>query len=193
MTHEIPLEPLLRRLAETPFEFLGEPKIGPLGDVFVAALVHDLLVGLGLGCDIAFLKPFGADVKPQRRNAHKLVMISVWLLSDPRFADMPLSSSALRDLLTDLIPAMAAQGRADKYVEDSERREELVRAVLNGLNCLPEGETHAQATDRLSRISSTQRQRLLAASRAAEERARDIREALARKAAQESADKWTRE
>jgi hypothetical protein len=33
----------------------------------------------------------------------------------------------------------------------------------------------------------------MAASRAAEERARKIREALAKKAAEEAADKWTRE
>jgi len=44
-----------------------------------------------------------------------------------------------------------------------------------------------------SSVSSRERVRLAAASRAAEERARQIREALARKAAEESADKWSRE
>ena len=47
--------------------------------------------------------------------------------------------------------------------------------------------------DRLVTLSSSERQRVLRASRAAEERARAIREALARKAAQESADKYTRD
>ena len=55
------------------------------------------------------------------------------------------------------------------------------------------GETVAQATDRLSAISGTERRRLLEASRAAEARARAIREALIKKQAEESADKWTRE
>ena len=57
----------------------------------------------------------------------------------------------------------------------------------------PAGESVAQAQDRLTALSSIERNRLLAASRAAEERSRAIREALARKAAQESADKYTRE
>jgi len=78
-------------------------------------------------------------------------------------------------------------------VQDPDRREELARVLLAHLGYRPAGETEAQASDRLSRISGTERQRLLAASRAAEERARAIREALAKKAAEESADKWTRE
>jgi len=45
----------------------------------------------------------------------------------------------------------------------------------------------------LSALSSTERQRLLDESRDAEKRAREIRQALARKAAEQSADKWTRE
>ncbi len=42
-------------------------------------------------------------------------------------------------------------------------------------------------------ISSLERARLLAASQEAEARARAIREQLAKKAAEESANKWTRE
>jgi len=57
----------------------------------------------------------------------------------------------------------------------------------------PAGETAAQAQDRLAAVSSGERLRVIEAARLAEERAREIREALARKAAQEAADKWTRE
>ncbi len=65
--------------------------------------------------------------------------------------------------------------------------------VLARLDYRPAGETIAQATDRLSGISGTERRHLIEASRAAEQRARELREALARKAAEESADKWSRE
>jgi len=51
----------------------------------------------------------------------------------------------------------------------------------------------AQAQDRLTTLNSAERARVLQAARAAEERARQIRAALVSKAAQESADKWTRE
>ena len=193
MSNEIPLEPLLRRLAETPPEFLGEPKLGPIGDVHVAALVHDVLRGLGVSADATYLGAFGADAGAKHRNSQKLVMIAAWLLADPCFTAPKLDATAVRDLFANLVPAIAAQGRSDNYVNDSERREELVRSVLAQLALLPEGETSAHAQDRLSRISSTERMRRIQASRAAEIRAKKVREALARKAAQESADKWTRE
>jgi hypothetical protein len=57
----------------------------------------------------------------------------------------------------------------------------------------PEGESAIQAADRLTAVSGAERRRLLAASREADERARAVREALVRQAAQESADKWARD
>ena len=65
--------------------------------------------------------------------------------------------------------------------------------ALARLGFVPAGETPEQAADRLTAISGMERRRLLEASRAAEQRARQIREALARKAAEEAADKWSRE
>ena len=41
------LERLTRRLAETPEDFLHEPRIGSSGSVHVAAVVQDLLSSLG--------------------------------------------------------------------------------------------------------------------------------------------------
>jgi hypothetical protein len=81
----------------------------------------------------------------------------------------------------------------EKFVTDPERREELARFSLARLGFRPQGETRAQAEDRLSSLSAAERARVLTAARAAEERARAVREALARKAAEESADKYTRE
>jgi hypothetical protein len=77
--------------------------------------------------------------------------------------------------------------------EDAERREELARLTLARLGLRPAGESAAQAQDRFTSISSIERARILKASQQAEQRARALREALAKKAAEESADKWTRE
>ena len=41
------LETLLRRVAETPPDFLREPRIGSAGEIHVMAVVHDLLDLLG--------------------------------------------------------------------------------------------------------------------------------------------------
>jgi hypothetical protein len=101
--------------------------------------------------------------------------------------------AALANLLERGASELAQHTAVRKFLEDAERREELCRFALSRLELVPQGETEAQAADRLTSLSASERARVLAASRAAEERARAIREALAKKAAEESADKWTRE
>ncbi|MBP7601669.1 MAG: hypothetical protein KA750_09995, partial [Thermoflexales bacterium] len=62
-----------------------------------------------------------------------------------------------------------------------------------GLALRPAGESVAQAQDRLATLNTAERQRVIQAARAAEERARAVREAMARKAAEEAAAKYNRE
>lgn len=187
------LEMLTHRLAETPGEFLDEPRIGTAGTVHVAALVNDVLAMHGGRARLAELSHFaGGDVRSDR-NRLALVTICAWLLADEWFIAAGLAQPRLLSLLqTDMAELAQATG-AHKFVSDPDRREELARVVLARLDYRPDGETVAQATDRLSGISGVERRRLLEASRAAEQRAAEIREALARKAAEESADKWSRE
>ena len=187
-----PLERLTRRLAETPDEFLGEPRLGTSGTVVTAALVADLFEGFGQRVTKADLDRF-VGAHAEDRNRLKLVALTVWLLADDWAAAAGIEAAALADLLGERVTDLAGAGRADLFVSDSERREELARTALAALGLTPEGETEAQAADRLSAVSAAERFRLLRASREAEERARAIREALIRKAAEESADKCTRE
>lgn len=187
------IEILTRRLVETPPDFLDEPRIGRAGRVFVAALVNDLAYLYGPRASSAALAPFRADRASADRNRLALVVIAVWLLADDWFVAAGLSQGALLRVLDQAVAELATATPAHKFVTDPDRREELARVLLARLDYRPAGETIAQATDRLSGISGTERQRLLEASRAAEKRTRAIREALAKKAAEESADKWTRE
>lgn len=194
MTREGPtLETLLRRLAETPEDFLAEPSLGQEGAVEVPAVVADLLRLLGA-------KPQGADLSvflglnPRRdRNRLGLVLVASWLLADEWFQTARLDGALVVALLRDDLAALAALTVVDKFVTDPERREELVRIALARLNLRPKGESVAQAQDRLTSLSSTERARVMQASQAALQRAREIRAALAKKAADESADKYTRE
>jgi len=186
-----PLETLLRRLAETPVEFLAEPRIGDKGQVAVTALVNDCCVYFGAPINKETLAKFITN-DPHRRPLLQITMILTWLLRQSSFQDYGLISEHIQSALIDVPEALGASN-ATIYAEDPERREELARTLLAHLGLLPEGETEKQAADRLVAISATERKRLLNASRAAEKRAREVREALARKAAQESADKWTRE
>jgi hypothetical protein len=75
---------------------------------------------------------------------------------------------------------------AEKFISDPDRREELARLCLKGLGLRPAGETEAQAQDRLGTLNTAERQRVIAAARAAEKRAQEIRDAMAREAARQA-------
>jgi hypothetical protein len=188
-----PLETLVRRLIDTPPDFLDEPRIGNTGRVHVAAVVNDLLARRGGRARDAALSAFESGDARADRNRLALVLVLAWLLDDDAFAALRITTAALLETIDPVARELAAATPANRFVTDPERREELVRMVLARLDLRPEGETPAQAADRLSSLSGSERRRLLEASREAEKRARAVREALARKAAEESADKWTRE
>ncbi|WP_293851526.1 hypothetical protein [Steroidobacter sp.] len=188
-----PLQQLLHRITATPPDFMAEPRIGNKGDVHTVAVVRDLLLAKGHEVDVAELSALaGRDVKADR-NRLSIALLLTWLLAD---SALTIDRDRLQEVLTllkDDSTRLAAYTNARQLFEDPERREELARLTLSKLGLRPAGETIAQAQDRFTSISSLERARLLAASQEAEARARAIREQLAKKAAEESANKWTRE
>ena len=193
MEHEgPPLESLTRRLAETPDDFLAEPRFGNSGQVTVAAVVSDLFDLLGNANEKISLEAFACRGAEDRKRLG-VTLLFCWLLADEWFRKGKLPGNQMLLLLDETAAEMAAQAPPAKLLRDPDRREELARLALARLGYRPAGETMPEAQDRLSSISSSERARVVKAARAAEERARAVREALARKAAEESADKWTRE
>lgn len=188
-----PLQMLLQRIAECPADFLDEPCIGSRGRLPVAALVGDCLRKHGYSANGLELQSFTAMEGPHERKTLQLVALCVWLLGADWFRDAGLSGSTVLALIKDAMNELAKSSSVDKCMNDADRREEFARLSLARLGYRPEGESEAQAIDRLSALSSTERLRLLKEMQAAERRAREVRQALARKAAAESADKWTRE
>lgn len=187
------LETLLRRLADTPQEFLEEPRIGDVGQVFVPAVVGDLLARIASRPGFEQLDRFHGKDKSKDRNRLMVTLILTWLLADEWFEGKGLPQADLLRVLDETARELAASTPARKYIKEEDRREELSRLVLSRLGLRPADETVEQATDRLSAISTAERNRLLKASREAEARARVIRDALVRQQAEASADKWTRE
>lgn len=188
-----PLESLTRRLTETPTEFLAEPRIGNLGSVHVDAVVGDLIRSLGGRPHAAQLGTFTAKDAKRDRNRLSIALLLTWLLADKSFTTSLTPAEEILALLMESSGELAAHTASRSFVTDPDRREEMARVALARLHLRPAGETAAQAQDRLTSLSASERQRVIAAARAAEERAQAIREALARKAAEESADKYTRE
>ena len=169
---------LTRRLADTPPDFLADP-----AELSPAAIVSDTLVALGgPPLDERLAARFtGADP-----NWTRLVLLTCWLAAA---TDGP--SGRLYDLLTTGLSELAELVPTERFATDPDRREELARVLLRGLGVVPAGETVEQAADRLDTVDSVRRHRLLADSRAAEERAELIRKALADKRAREAAARYS--
>lgn len=194
MTQEGPyLETLTRRLTETPLEFLAEPMLGEKGVVAVKAVLSDLLYELR-GERSGLVENFDLKISAANRNRLRLTLIASWLLADEWFKRNGRAlTPAIEQFLTDGVWELAASGAAEKFTTDADRREELARVSLAQLGLRPAGESEAQAQDRLMTISSRERQRVIKAARAAEERARHIREEMARQAAEDAQAKAMRE
>lgn len=188
-----PLAALLRRLADCPADFLAEPRIGAAGAIHVPAVVSDLLVALGgaaLRPDQA--GPFTSNDARQDRNRLRLALIAAWLLHDDAFRGRGLAPRALAFLTGD-VAELAPFAPTERWVQDPDRREELVRRSLRALGLRPAGESAAQAEDRLATLDSANRQQVIAAARQAEARARAVREAMAAEAARQASLKAMRE
>jgi hypothetical protein len=187
------LEQVLHRIAATPPDFLAEPRIGNKGEVHVLAVVRDLLASKGHATAVGKLSSLAGRDAKQDRNRLSIALLISWLLADDTLVVENAEIGAVLALLTDDARQLASYTNAQQLFEDAERREELARLTLAKLGMRPAGETITQAQDRFTSISSLERARILAASREAEARARSIREQLAKRAAEESANKWTRE
>lgn len=198
MTEGPPVEALTRRLLDTPRELLGDPLGAPGGQVAVAAVVSDLLrLHGGPGLDTVTAAPFRlppdpAAITPESVNALRCVLVSAWVLAAPELLALGRRDEALA-LLSGGLAELAATVPSASLVSDPDRREELARRCLAALGLTPAGETEAQARDRLTTLDSAERARVLAATREAELRAEEVRQAMHAKAAAEAAAKASRE
>jgi hypothetical protein len=188
-----PLEALLHRLVETPSEFLAEPRIGQQGEVDVAAVVWDVLRDLGAKppaeSEMSQFRPRAAGAKA-KRNQLQLVLLTCWILGDSWFRNQPELATKAHAFLEQTLSELEAYLPAGRLLNDPDRREELVRRLLHELDLRPAGETAAQAADRLQTLDSAERERVLREAAKAERRAQAVREAMARAAAQDAANRY---
>ncbi len=185
------LETLLRRLAECPEDFLRPVDAPGKEGLSVEALVCDLLRVLRPNAapesDLA-LRTAIRDAQPRTR---RLIAIVTWMLHDPWFLEHPeLAAGMARLPGSPNLAQLAALVKPESAIQDPDRREELARLCLRVLDLRPLGESPEQATDRLTMLDSAERQRILRATAAAERRAREVREAMARARAAEASSRY---
>ena len=198
MKHGPSLEALARRLAECPAEFTRTPGSGPDG-VDVEAVVSDLLRDLewGRGSSEALAAaPVQRlfDAQPLGESTRRLVLIASWLLHDDWFIERGgFAEQAHTFLNSQELAELAELVRAERFIRDADRREELVRVALRALTLMPAGEAENAALDRLGALSSVERKRVLDATRTAREHAEKVRRAMEEQLAAESAARYSRE
>lgn len=183
------LETLLRRLADCPPEFLEVSDDAP--GINVPAVVCDMLRTMSPLWHPEQEHGKLELIRKAGSQERKLISVASWLLADEWFRSRVELSPAIWNLLTSTaLTQLARMVKPEKFTSDADRREELVRLCLAGLGLRPRGETAAQAADRLATLDTVERDRVLRATAAAEKRAREVREAMARKKAQESASRY---
>lgn len=190
-----PIELLTRRLAETPSEFLAPVLAGDANAVNLAAIVSDLLHDLG-GEPLTAGDAKHFETKDKARDDElRLALVATWLLHERWFIERGSFAPAARAFLSGGLAAVARIVKPAKFVSDPDRREELARLCLSALGLVPAGESETVARDRLTTLSSVERQRVLAETRKAQEeqRRRRIEEEMARRKAAEAAPAWGRE
>jgi hypothetical protein len=193
MNHEGPaLELLLRRLSECPAEFIETCAVRD-GHLQLIAIVCDYFRPYVLKDQDPFWEALRShqimSYKPE--NHFALLSIATWLLGHEWFVDhRETLEPAWLWLTSDSLATLANSIKASDCLNDPDRREELVRLCLASIDLRPAGETKEQAMDRLTTLDSVERRRVLNATLAAERRAREVREAMVREKARESASRY---
>jgi hypothetical protein len=193
------LEALIDRLIAIPEEFPGgRAKSADSGEkTNLPALINDLLIdngGTPLSDDEISL--YFTDKKKSENNLHHdLVSILCYIFEDEFFTEKQSEAELIKSFLLSpgLIELSKTVKSADEFINDPERREEICRMALNALNYFPLGETEKNAEDRLLTLDSVERKKILAKTSEARERAKQLREAMMRKEAEEAASKMSRE
>jgi hypothetical protein len=186
------LEWLTRRLLECPAEFLPPGKNSKFSPD-LEAVVGDLLRDLGLSRVTSADTGVFVDDARFASTCRPLLLISCWLLHDEWFLREQRFALPVHAFLKEGLLELSKLVRAEQFVRDPDRREEIVRLALKALGLVPSGETENVALDRLTTLSSVERKRVLDATKAARDHAERVRKAMAEKAAEESAARYGRE
>ncbi len=180
------IERLSAHLARAPAVFLVPVDPARDGAIRVDAIVADLFRARAdrplAAAEVARFR----FTKAARRHL-SVVAVASWLLYDPAFQGVP--AARLLPLLAERLAPLAELVAARAFVEDAERREELVRICLAALGILPAGATAADAEDRLAALDSVRREALLRDARAREEARAAHKRELERLRAQEEEER----
>lgn len=196
-----PLQELIDYLILIPGEFTG--KVEKSSDaairISIPAIVNDLLLDLGgepLEDDkIPANFHYAKENKAEINNYLNLISIFCYIYEYKFFIEKNSGSEKIKSFLLSprLIELSKAVKSSDEFISDPEKREEICRSALDVMDYYPEGENEKNAHDRLSTLDSVERKIILTKTAEAQKRAKEIKEAMMRKEAEEAASKMSRE
>ena len=96
-------------------------------------------------------------------------------------------------LLLQELASLSVVAKVAQLDQEDERREELIRRCMRALGRRLDGESESEAEDRFKQGDSVERHEVLVAAAEREKRQREIRDAMAKKAAEEAVPKVGRE
>ena len=184
-----PVSELIHYIKQCPPDFLKAPVLKGQGEVYTEALVNDIWRFLRKQT----VAPAKIDLKADQRSSEELLLIQIccWLATHPFFAGV--SPEWFESLVHKGFKDVAGLVKPELWLSDEERAEELSRIVLREARVVPEGESKEEAEDRLDSVDTVKRRKVLEESKAAIERAREIRRRMAEAKAREAANVYGRE
>ena len=193
---------LINKLSNVPKIFFNLPQISNNREkrdktISIKSIFNDLIFNLTNNfLSEESLKFLDLKYSPQNSNYLNIIGLICYLLNDNFFKNKKLKSTQIINLLINRkIQKLSELINFDKFVNDSDRREEIVRTILSELEILPSNETKNYFFDRLSTLDSVERYFVIEKGKEARERAKKIREEIERKRREEedSASKMSRE
>ncbi|MEW6709674.1 MAG: hypothetical protein AB1403_07610 [Candidatus Riflebacteria bacterium] len=180
---------LIHHIKQCPEEFLRPPVFKGKGEIFTLALVNDTWRKL-LGEPTSI---HGITIGADQRSVAELALMQIccWAIDHSFFRQT--GPDWFKKFICEALTPIAPLVKTELWVKDEERAEELARLLLQACGALPKGETEAEAQDRLAAVDTIKRLKVIEESRAAMERAREIKRKMAEAKAREAANVYSRE
>lgn len=200
----VSVDVLCSRLRSLPDAF--RTVTGAKGEPELSALIADTLMHISNRLPEAktirqyrWMKSTAKD--KHKTNFFKILYVVTWLFYDPLFqnicGDPQKGHQQFFEMLEFQIKRLSELVDASAFVEDADRREELVRICLNAMGVSIEGELESHSADRLQELDSVARHQLILEAKhrrkVEAERKRKIAEEKRKKREEEQAARYGRE
>jgi len=190
MTTAPSISEMIHHIKLCPPDFLRAPRIKNIGEIHTEALVNDTWRKLAKQPTAAAM----IRLKTDRRPAAELLLIQItcYAVSHPFFSELA-SPAWFIELVNSGLAEVAPLVKAEQWLNDEERAEELARIIMHACRQIPDGETATSAADRFDSVNTVRRLKVIEESKAAIERTRELRRQMAEAKAREAANVYARE